>query len=118
MSEILNRTIIFPKFLCEKKFCNFHDRFGNRIKNLDDNFELQYREHMFLSNVLVPQEVKNSKSKPINISSNALAKYDKRFIKEYFSMYSNVSVITVLLSKDLHFTFDKNITIKFKRIFD
>ena len=90
---MLNRTIIFPKFLCEKRFCNFHDLFGNRIKHLDDNYELKYREHMFLSNALVPKEVKSSKTIPINISSKAISKYDKNFIKEYFFMYSNVSVI-------------------------
>ena len=117
LSEILNRTIIFPKFLCEKRFCNFHDLFGNRIKHLDDNFEFQYREHMFLSNILVPEQVKNSRTLPINISSKAISKYEKNSIKEYFSMYSNVSVIMVLLSNDLHFTFDRKVTNKFKRIF-
>ena len=118
LSHILNRTIIFPKFFCGKRLCNFHDLFGESIKHLDQHFELQYREHMFLSNDLVPHQVKNSKTIPIIISNESvISKYNKNYFKDYFAIYSNISVITTVVSKNLHFIFEKTITTKFQKVF-
>ena len=66
ISNLLNRTIILPKFLCKQKFCNFHDLYREKIKLLDDYFGQKYREHMFLQHPLVPQKIKKTKHLFVN----------------------------------------------------
>ena len=117
ISNLLNRTIILPKFLCKQKFCNFHDLYREKIKLLDDYFGQKYREHMFLRHPLVPQKIKKTKHLFVNISTPLFSsKTAKNSIEEKLSVYANVLVFSVYISKDINFNFERKIAVKFKII--
>ena len=68
LALLLNRTLILPKFFCGNQVCNIMKRFPKRVKLLDEKLATNYREHMFLKNPLVPENVRNSVSREIHIS--------------------------------------------------
>ena len=123
LALLLNRTVILPKFLCANKDCNLMKRFPKSVKLLDENLGTNYREHMFLKNPLVPENVRNSVSKEIRIEveprkdeddggvtiflsrkyMNAHAWHQERYLEEF----KNYSVIVVSISPALTFGFDQ-----------
>ena len=84
IAYILNRTLILPTFQCycselpckkNDKKCALNSHFS--IVNFDEQFNFKYREHVFLQSDLVPEEIKEGRSKSNLIESshsNHLAK--------------------------------------------
>ena len=114
LTLLLNRTLILPKFFCGNQVCNLMKRFPKSVKLLDEKLATNYREHMFLKNPLVQDNVRNSVSREIHISFkpgkdetndstaifltrkywNAHAWHDERYLDDY----ENHSVIVVSVS--------------------
>ena len=80
IAHVLNRTLIFPQFhkpvqceygVCKRhNFCTYNTLFAVTV--LDNNLQDLYRESSFLSNDLVPHEVKNSAITSLIIESDAV----------------------------------------------
>lgn len=80
IGQLLNRTLILPKFFCYSCFKKCPSNDGKphctaqvhfNIKLLDELFGNQYREHMFLSHKLVPEETKLSQSPIVFIENRS-----------------------------------------------
>ena len=110
----LNRTLILPKFYCEKGYCNFLDIFGYCISILDEMFEVTYREHMFLKNHLVPQKVRAHTTEVLDISVGTTA--DRRILQNFsdllqeLSPFGNYSVICISMPHKVIFNFNQELT--------
>ena len=123
LALLLNRTLILPKFYCENKVCNLMKRFPKSVKLLYEKLGTNYREHMFLENPLVPENVRNSVSKEIHIALEprkdesgdgvtiALSrKYLNAHVwhqERYLEKFKNYSVIVVSISPALTLGFDQ-----------
>ena len=79
IGQILNRTVILPKFHCVERFKTFNkvttcNLLGTEINpTLFQKMFPHFREHVFLSHSKVPLSVKNSKSLPYVIHSSVTA---------------------------------------------
>ena len=119
LALLLNRTLILPKFFCGNQVCNLMKRFPKSVKLLDEKLATNYREHMFLKNPLVPDNVRNSISKEIFFNSEKDGTNDSTMIffnqkylnahawhhERYLDDFKNYSVIMVSVSPTLTFDF-------------
>ena len=109
MAWALNRTLILPKFYCDKGYCNFLDIFGYCISVLDEMVEVTYREHMFLGSHLVPVNVRASSTGVLDISGKTTdRKVQKDFsdLVKMLSPFRNYSVICVSMPHHVIFNFN------------
>ena len=66
--EILNRTVILPKFHCEVRRCSIL----HHILLVAFESKFNYREHSFLAHPLVPKRVKRSLSELMLIKTDSI----------------------------------------------
>lgn len=92
IGEILNRTVIFPKFLCQKTRPGINGtrctaRSLVKFEILDKSLEGKFREHIFLEHPKVPMSIKNSKSKSIliNTKHSYVTPQAEKLIKEIYT---------------------------------
>ena len=110
----LNRTLILPKFYCDKGYCNFLDIFGYCISILDEMVEVSYREHMFLKNHLVPEKVRTHSTEVLDISVGTTE--DKRVLENFSDVFlelspvASYSVISVSMPHKVIFNFHQELT--------
>ena len=104
ISQILNRTLIMPRFHCDKdhKVCPFNSKYY--IRHFDQYFP-RYRESLFLSNPKVPKSVVENQSPLITINSLCLNRHNcyvpsdisrgvqEEEIREWFGNMRSVSVL-------------------------
>ena len=105
----LNRTLILPKFHCDKGYCNFLDIFGYCISILDEMIEVTYREQMFLANPLVPENVRASSTDVFDISGKTTGRKvqeDFSVLLQELSPFRNYSVICVSMPYHVIFNFN------------
>eukprot|EP00923_Selenidium_pygospionis_P002837 GHVN01004353.1.p1 GENE.GHVN01004353.1~~GHVN01004353.1.p1 ORF type:complete len:531 (+),score=28.76 GHVN01004353.1:37-1593(+) len=68
IGQILNRTVILPRFHCQFRDCPLNSLV--KISSFDQQFGEGYRESSFLSHPLVPKQIKDSEAGPYLIMSN------------------------------------------------
>ena len=83
--QILNRTLVLPKFHCYEKdsysrFCALNSKFN--VASFDSQFAGSYREHSFLGHPLVPERFKAYPRKVYVIVSNVTEVYMPHVIKD------------------------------------
>ncbi|ELU07133.1 hypothetical protein CAPTEDRAFT_189031 [Capitella teleta] len=76
IGQLLNRTVVLPKFFCfQKPRCTV-----KRICTVEDfttRFKGRYREHSFLTHPMVPRKIKDSVGEVVLIESNSVPKSAK-----------------------------------------
>ena len=142
LASLLNRTLILPKFscktnsicdflekysvdkwFCRSEVCNFRGRFPGRIRLLDVAMGTGYREHVFLHNPRVPDDVKESVSRTITIPSQ-LHLHSNRFVlakstlHTFLSKFNNYSVLSVNFEDNIVLHFNETIAQTMKQIFN
>ena len=111
ISKLLNRTLILPKFHCDgckirKDACSLNTHFN--VLTFDKYFKNSYREHVFLSHELVPEEITTSISPSIDISSEYEERPKSNITTNYFLNWfqrETLKDFSVLRFQELYFEF-------------
>ena len=119
LASLLNRTLILPKFHCGSMPCNFVRLFLGCLRPLDKEFGAEYREHVFLQNLLVPNEVRNAIPVQFKFPShNGNYLHNRDTLMSELSKYKKYPVLHVTIPSNINLDLNDKVTAKLRRSFD
>ena len=90
-------------------------RFPGCVRFLDETLGTNYREHMFLQNPLVPENIRKSVTELISITDNIKTRRD---VETFASKYQEFSVLMVSIEETLNLVFNRTLELQLQEVFN
>ena len=90
-------------------------RFPGCVRFLDETLGTNYREHMFLQNPLVPENIRKSVTELINITDNNKT---RTYAETFASKYQEFSVLMISIEESVNLVFNRTLELQLQEVFN